>query len=74
MTALTPPNDPKTPQDPDKFDGPMPDDESMAADEALLFLGFDWLKNVMFNEPTVSMKQDVLQGAIARTRGDLGAS
>ena len=43
-------------------------------DEALLALGFDWLKNVMINEPTISMKQDVLQDAIARTRDDMGAA
>jgi uncharacterized protein len=42
-------------------------------DEALLSLGFDWLKNVMFNEPTISMKQEVLRGAIARTRDEMGA-
>jgi len=42
-------------------------------DEALLQLGFDWLKNVMFNEPTISLRKNVLQAAIARTRGELGA-
>jgi hypothetical protein len=42
-------------------------------DEALLALGFDWLKNVMFNEPTISMKQEVPQDAIARTRDEMGA-
>jgi hypothetical protein len=39
----------------------------------LLALGFDWMKNVMFNEPTLTMKPDVLQAAIARSRDDLGA-
>ncbi|MCP5372940.1 MAG: YkgJ family cysteine cluster protein [Hyphomicrobiales bacterium] len=44
------------------------------SDEALLALGFDWLKNVFFNEPTVSMKENVLQGAIAKAREEMGAS
>jgi hypothetical protein len=124
MTALTQPNDPSDPSDPGDFDGPMPDDDHTASDEAsrheaglefnvfrgvrdidefrrfvfgsrfmeiyeidpdiieqlktndeaLLALGFDWLKNVMFNEPTISMKQQVLQEAIGRTRDDLGAA
>lgn len=43
-----------------------------ADDEALLTLGFDWLKNVLFNEPTISMRQEVLQAAIARTRDEMG--
>lgn len=37
-------------------------------DEALLQLGFDWLKNVLFNENTLSMRADVLQSAIAAAR------
>jgi len=41
-------------------------------DEALLRLGFDWLKNVLFNEPTVALKRDVLQGAVARARAGAG--
>ncbi len=36
-------------------------------DNALLQLGFDWLKNVLFNEQTINMKEDVLQAAIAST-------
>ena len=43
-------------------------------DELLTCLGFDWLKNVMFNEPTIAMKEAVLQEAVAKARGDLGAS
>ena len=31
------------------------------------------MKNVMFNEPTISLKERVMQEAIARTREDLGA-
>jgi len=42
-------------------------------DEALLMLGFDWLKNVMFQEQTISMKQQVLHEAIAKARSDMGA-
>ena len=42
-------------------------------DEALLMLGFDWLKSVMFNEPALVMKEAVLQSAIAGARTDLGA-
>ncbi len=40
-------------------------------DEALLRLGFDWLRNLMFNEPTIAMKQEVLQQAIGKTREGL---
>jgi len=43
-------------------------------DEALLLLGFDWMKNVMFQEPTITMKKDVLQAASAKARADMGAT
>ena len=43
-----------------------------AGDEALLQPGFDWLRNVMFNEPTIAMKQNVLQQAIGKAREGLG--
>ncbi len=43
-------------------------------DEALLQLGFDWLKSVLFNEKTIVIKQHVLQTAIAKTREGTGAS
>ncbi len=43
-------------------------------DIALLQLGFDWLKNVLFNEQTINMKEDVLQAAIAKGRADMGAT
>jgi len=49
-------------------------DELKTNDEALLLLGFDWMKSVMFNEPTIAMKQDVLREGIAKTRADMGAS
>ncbi len=39
-------------------------------DEALLQLGFDWMRNVMFNENTIGMKQDILQASIARARAE----
>jgi len=42
--------------------------------ETLLTLAFDWLRNVLFNEPTISLRQDVLQQAIAKARGGTGAS
>jgi len=43
-------------------------------DIALLQLGFDWLKNVFFNEQTILMKEDVLKASIARYRSQLGAT
>ena len=43
-------------------------------DEALLQLGFDWLRNVMFNEPTIAMRQDILQQAIGKAREGLGGA
>jgi len=43
-------------------------------DVALLQLGFDWLRNVLFNEQTINMRPDVLQAAIARARTDMGGS
>ena len=44
------------------------------SDEALLRLGFEWLKNVLFNEPTIIMRADVLQGAIAQARTETGGA
>ena len=41
-------------------------------DEALLGLGFDWMKNLLFNEPTITMREEVLRQAIATTRGEMG--
>jgi hypothetical protein len=43
-------------------------------DSVLLLLGFDWLKNVIFGEATISMKETVLQEGIAKTREEFGAS
>lgn len=42
-------------------------------DEALMQLAFDWLCNVLFNEPTLQLRPDVLQRAIARARTEAGA-
>lgn len=41
-------------------------------DEQLLTLGFDWMKNVLFNEPTVVLRESVLQQAIAQKREEVG--
>lgn len=43
-------------------------------DEALLLLGFDWLKNIIFNEPTILLKEKVLQKAVADARTNMGAA
>ena len=43
-------------------------------DEVLLHLGFDWLKNVLFNEPTIEMHDQVLQDAIAKARTETGGA
>lgn len=54
------------------------DDELLEAiktdDLALLQLGLGWLRNIMFNEPTIAMKRDVLQGAMSAARHDYGAT
>jgi len=42
-------------------------------DVALLQLGFDWMANVLFNDATISMKQEVMQRATAKAREDMGA-
>lgn len=42
-------------------------------DAALLTLGFDWMKNVIFGEPTIGMKEAVLREAIAKRREEFGA-
>ena len=43
-------------------------------DEALLQLGFEWLKNLLFNEPTIGMRPEVLQSAIASARTGVGST
>jgi Fe-S-cluster containining protein len=37
-------------------------------DELLLKLGFDWMKNILFNDETIKMRQEVLNDSIARAR------
>ena len=44
-----------------------------ANDAVLLTLGFDWLKNVIFGEATISVKEAVLKDAIASRREEFGA-
>ena len=43
-------------------------------DAVLLTLGFDWLRNVIFGEPTIGMKEAVLREGIAARRDEFGAS
>ncbi len=43
------------------------------SDEALICLGLDWLKHVLFNEATVELRPLVLQEAIAKARSETGA-
>lgn len=42
-------------------------------DKVLMQLGLDWMKNVLFNEPTISLKPEILQAATARARETMGA-
>lgn len=42
-------------------------------DEALLQLAYDWLKAILFNEPTLRLKERVMRDAIAQARTRLGA-
>ncbi|MBT3358372.1 MAG: YkgJ family cysteine cluster protein [Rhodospirillales bacterium] len=42
-------------------------------DVALLGLGFDWMKNVLFNDPALRMKDAVVQQAVAGKREEMGA-
>ncbi len=43
-------------------------------DEALLRLALDWLRAILFNEPTLPLREDVLHGAIAKARAGLGGT
>jgi hypothetical protein len=43
-------------------------------DETLLRLGMDFMRHVLFNEPTISLKESVLQDAIAKARGGIGGT
>jgi hypothetical protein len=42
-------------------------------DVSMLRLAFDWLKHVIFNEPTVNLRPDVLHDAIAKAQREMGA-
>lgn len=58
----------------DKYDIP-PEvvEECRTSDEAMLELGYAWLKTILFNEPTLALKEDVLKDAIARAHRELAA-
>ncbi len=43
-------------------------------DEALLALALDWLRAILFNEPMIVLKKNVLQAAIAKARTELGGT
>ncbi len=43
-------------------------------DEALLQLGFDWLRSDMFDEPTIALKSEVPQQAIGKAREGVGGA
>ena len=43
-------------------------EELRTDDELLLKLGFDWMKNVLFNDPTIKLRQEVLNDAIGQAR------
>lgn len=58
----------------DTYDIDVEAHEALKTDDALLLrLGFDWMKNVMFREPTLAMQEHVVQAAVAKARNDLGA-
>jgi hypothetical protein len=42
--------------------------------EALLALALDWLRAILFNEPTMPLREDVLHEAIAKARTNLGGT
>lgn len=59
----------------DKYEiSPEQREELAMNDEALLKLAFDWLRNLMFNEPTIALREHVLHDAIAKARGGLGGT
>ena len=47
-------------------------EELVRNDEALLKLAFNWLRNVIFNDPTIELRTEVMQSAIARAQRELG--
>ena len=57
------------------YDIPVAAVERIKVDDVtLLQLGFDWLKAIMFNEPTLTMRPEVLRAAIAKARAGTGAT
>jgi Fe-S-cluster containining protein len=44
------------------------------SDEALICLGLEWMKSVLFHEPTIEIRQAVLQEAIGKARSETGAA
>lgn len=58
----------------DKYEVPADFVEACRTDdEAMLELGYAWLKAILFNEPTLGLKETVLKDAIARAHRDLAA-
>ena len=48
--------------------------EALKTDDALLLrLGFDWMKNVLFREQTLALREHVVQAAAAKERSVLGS-
>ncbi len=43
-------------------------------DETLLLLALDWLRTILFNEPTLPLREEVLQDSIAKARAGLGGT
>ena len=43
------------------------------SDEALICLGLEWMKGVLFHEPVIEIRQAVLQEAIGKARSETGA-
>ncbi len=58
----------------DKYDVPAElAERCRTSDEAMLELGYAWLKAILFNEPTLALKEDVLRTALARSQQNPGA-
>lgn len=58
----------------DKYDVAPEAREALAMDDELLLrFALDWMRSVIFNEPTVPLKPEILREAIARAQRDMGA-
>ncbi len=53
---------------------PATHSELATDDEALLKLALAWLRAILFNEPTLPLRENVLQEAIAQARAELGGT